>query len=307
MEDLKGFYLVTAAYDTLIQVTDLFPSNDEHPTKYQLAKTQANKMIHLDGPKFLVACNPYIFIYERVQRPSATAYSSKFKFVGHQSNVTDMALSEDKQFLYTCSEDKTWKRYKLCEFQAEFSVSTSSSLNTLTLITGTPFLVTGNDRGQLELWNTEDRSLVNTFKVGTSIVRSLAYSETHQKLIVGSQNGTVTLVSIVDGQFNMDGSVEAHSAILTRVTVSNNGDLFATASSDSTAKVFSVADLTQIAHLRDAQMVKWVWDVKFSRDDKYLFTGGTDCIARLWDIQSASILKVYRSHQRGITSIAVIN
>lgn len=49
---------------------------------------------------------------------------------------------------------------------------------------------------------------------------------------------------------------------------------------------------------------RWVWDVAFSGDSKFLVTASSDSVVRLWHVESAEIRREYTGHQKAVTALA---
>src|SRR5256885_813313 len=50
---------------------------------------------------------------------------------------------------------------------------------------------------------------------------------------------------------------------------------------------------------------RWVWDCAFSADSAYLVTVCSDHYARLWELQTAQIIRQYSGHHRGAVCVAL--
>ncbi|KAI9728743.1 MAG: TOR complex subunit lst8 [Chrysothrix sp. TS-e1954] len=50
---------------------------------------------------------------------------------------------------------------------------------------------------------------------------------------------------------------------------------------------------------------RWVWDCAFSADSAYLVTVCSDHYARLWELQTQSIIRQYQGHHRGAVCVAL--
>lgn len=49
---------------------------------------------------------------------------------------------------------------------------------------------------------------------------------------------------------------------------------------------------------------RWVWDVAFSADSKFLVTASSDSVVRLWHVENAEIRREYTGHQKAVTALA---
>lgn len=65
---------------------------------------------------------------------------------------------------------------------------------------------------------------------------------------------------------------KTQSSIFNQIFFSNYFRLLATTSADQTAKIWSTADFSLVQELKQENQ-RWVWDVAFSADSQYMFTG----------------------------------
>jgi G protein beta subunit-like protein len=104
--------------------------------------------------------------------------------------------------------------------------------------------------------------------------------------------------------------------------------MLATTSGDQTAKIWTTDNFTLQKTLSDPAQ-RWVWDVAFTSDSRYMFTGkfkrllttkllcsvrlirrsfsskgSSDNFARLWNLETGAVQREYAGHQKAVTSIA---
>jgi WD40 repeat protein len=298
----KGPYLIAASYDLTISVTDL--SNDSAsiavPPKFGLQNAQANRVIPLQGSRFAVASNPSIHIYDRtakINKPIQTCQS-------HQTNVTD--LTTDGTRLFSSSEDETWKTWDFATSRAVATAQASSSLNAIALVNSNSQIVTGNDHGQVEVWSIADQSLIAQHKVGASAIRSIAAGQAPGSIVLGCIDGAAFTARVAGADIAEVRKIQAHDVAITHVAVSPNGRLFATASADSSSKLWDWESAELNAHLVDRNQTRWIWDVAFTPDSQWVCTGGTDKVCRVWEVATGALKRQIEWHQKGVTCIAVI-
>jgi G protein beta subunit-like protein len=117
----------------------------------------------------------------------------------------------------------------------------------------------------------------------------------------------------------------AHQTYITRVLLSPDTRHLATCSADHTARIWSTdptaphndvpADNLPPRSERDKEAFplettlhghqRWVWDCAFSADSAYLVTACSDHYARLWELNSQSIIRQYNGHHRGAVCVAL--
>ena len=300
-----GPFIISAAYDLTICVTDLSVENGINmtPNKFQMQSAQANRIIPFTDTRFIVASNPYIYIYDRTAKTSKHLQS----FQGHQSNVTDLCFAGNN--LFSSSEDKSWQKWEFGKQRPIKNISTGCCLNAICLIKEKTILLTGNDHGQIEAWDPNTCEKLATQKLGPHPVRSIAECGKNGPIVAGLQNGTAYLFTynVEEKSMTITRTIEAHQNVLTRVAASPNGKYFATASADSTAIVWDVETGEMYYKLEDKAQTQWIWDVCFSADSTFVVTGGTDKFIRVWDLEKKTLKKTYEWHSKGVTCLTILN
>ena len=296
----SGPFLVAASYDLSISVTDISMCTSA-PIKFGLQNAQANKIIGLPSNRFAVASNPFIFIYNRTAKTNKPGQS----YQGHQTNVTDLCTDGSK--LYSCSEDETWRVWDFSQPRAVATYQTGCCLNTITLINENKWVVTGKDNGNGEVWEADTGKLILSERFSPKAIRSIVPSNNGNIIVIGCQDGNAVIADVTAEGIKELRRVNAHpNAFITRVAASKDGRLFATASSDSTAKIWNFEDCSLVNVLEDQSQTKWIWDVAFTNDCKLICTGGTDKVCRIWDVETGTLKKQIEWHQKGVTCIAII-
>lgn len=144
--------------------------------------------------------------------------------------------------------------------------------------------------------------------------------------VSNSMSGTVyvwRLVTVKDTtQVQPITNFHAHGTYITRVLLSPDVRHIATCSADHTARIWQV-DLSRARTKSPDEEVqegkepgfeieqeldghqRWVWDCAFSADSAYLVTACSDHYARLWELQSKTIIRQYNGHHRGAVCVAL--
>ena len=96
-----------------------------------------------------------------------------------------------------------------------------------------------------------------------------------------------------------------------KCSLSPDMSCLATASSDSTVKLWNISDLLSgprtpvepATILRGHQ--RWVWDCVFSLDSAYLVSASSDHTARLWDLSTGESIREYTGHTKAVCCVAL--
>jgi G protein beta subunit-like protein len=305
----RGPYLIAASYDLTISVTDLAADANSvaAPPKFGLQSAQANRIIGYLGSRFAVASNPSIFIYERGSKLNKPVIT----FQGHQSNVTDLCAVNGPR-IYSCSEDESWRTWDYPQVRSVGQVATGTCLNAIRLIADDKILVTGNDRGQLDLWSTTDSNRIFQAKVAPSEIRSIALIGDEGKAVVGCLDGTLVVVQFEGTSVRVLATFQGHKGACTQVNASPDGKMFCSCGQDSRAVIWDVDTIgckegcQMKRELKDKGQTRWIWGCAFTPDSMQLCAGGTDKICRIWDVETGALRRTIEWHQKGITCIAVV-
>jgi WD40 repeat protein len=156
------------------------------------------------------------------------------------------------------------------------------------------YVLTVTDNGTARVWKTSDWTSSPEFKIPEEHEGpgAWAFDPSEKYLVTAASSGNITIWEIP--------SVEVKSSIKTRdkgivwVAFNDSADLLVTASSDSTARVWTregKAIATFSGHRGD------VLSAEFSRDGKFIVTAGDDGTVRVWDVDAGSPVSVFKIHE----------
>ena len=295
--------IIAASYDLNFSITPIISdlSNSKFEAKQSLGSAQANRIVTTEDSKFAICTNPSILIYD-----PKSLNSRSIVYQGHQTNVTDVVFNGNT--FYSCSEDRTCKIWSRSSPRPTGTISTSSSLNSINLTPCKNYLITANEKGQVEMFDIRNAEKVNSIKISTVPIRSLALTQDGKKFVAVTHNGLGHIYSILDNNFEKISEFEAHpGAIPLRVVISPDSNSFVTTGSDSIAKLWDINNNQLKDVFKNQNMTKYLWDAAFTSDSKMLITGGTDKFIRVWDISTKEILATFDWHAKGITCLSIIN
>ena len=160
------------------------------------------------------------------------------------------------------------------------------------------FLATGDDRGEIHLWQVADGQPLLTFKGHTSCVWSVSFSPDGQTLASGSDDQTIRLWDIHTGQCLR--TLLGHTNWILSVSFSPDGQTLASGSHDCTIRLWQVSTgrCRQILPIANQ-----VWSVAFSPNGQILAGGSHNCQIWLWDVNTGQ-LQTWAGHNNRILSVA---
>jgi len=110
---------------------------------------------------------------------------------------------------------------------------------------------------------------------------------------------------------NPRAKLKAHSAYALKCKFSPDSTLLATTSADHSVKIWQTLTFELISTLTipitagsSETPHGWMWDCQFSGDSQHLITASSDCLARIWNIQSCQVEREFIGHSKAVTCLA---
>ena len=290
-------FVYTASYDLTVRLSQIFKEQViGKPQSFSVSTSQVNRIMCTDDRKIIIAINPYILIYDAPNR------GKLIQLTGHSTNVNDVICVNGNYF--SCSEDRTWQFWDPRQRTRSLKCcNTSSALNSIQIDSSQNYLITSNEKGQIEAWDLRTSTLLCSKKLSEQPIRSSAVSK-NNIIVSGCQDKYVRINSFNGTEFEEITSFQAHDDIILRTLISPDEKYFITTSADSSSKLWSMEDYTLKYHLTDEKQTEWVWDASFTKDSKYVVTGGTDKTYRTWEIETGKMIYSNSdAHTKGITAL----
>lgn len=210
-------------------------------------------------------------IYEQMAHPGAVV-----------KGVWDVCLVRGKDYFYTVGADMTIRRHHFRKGTMEDVVKSKEGIRAIAVHPVSGDLIAALLNGKIVRWKAdataqpyevlfEEKARNEKRSRGTRNTGNLVrFSPDGRWLAAGFENGSVQLYDYTKSEVSYQ--LSGHSAWITDIQFSPNGQFVATASMDKTAQVWNMQRLNEAPIvLRD--QTDWAWTVAFSTDNQKVVVG----------------------------------
>ncbi|MBE8965702.1 hypothetical protein IQ277_05445 [Nostocales cyanobacterium LEGE 12452] len=182
--------------------------------------------------------------------------------------------------------------------QSVFATSFKSVLS-VALSPDGKLLATGDQHGQIHLWQMADGKNLLTFKGHEDFIWTVTFSPDGKTLASGGHHGLVKLWDTQTGKCLK--TLDKHTGIVWSVSFSPDGQTLASGSQDTSIRLWDVhlGECLKVLHGHTG----WVCSVRFNPDGSILASGSDDCDIRFWDISRGICIKTLQGHVGKVWSV----
>lgn len=239
---------------------------------------------------------------------------------GHESIIDCLDFSPDGRLIASGSRDETARIFNMHTGAEIGRLSEGSSVKGGEHILSIAFspdgrhLATGAVDGMVRIWDTQTATIQRKYDIHGyhQRVESVAFSADGKLIAAGDSGGNV---SIYDWQVGTDVfdwqstslllRLEGHSGCVNDVSYSPRGKFIATASTDSTLRIWDATSSNELMRMScDAGPM---YSVAWSRDGKYVVSGGSDQKVYFWTMDSSEPQLVLEGHEDAVTNVEALS
>jgi WD40 repeat protein/serine/threonine protein kinase len=232
-----------------------------------------------------------------------------YKLVGHSSGLYAIAASPDGTRLATAGMDGTCKVWAASGRNESLSLVPSSPpgwVNAVCMLPDGRQVITGTQDGVVRLWNVAGAEVARILwgpRMGPEHreISALGLSRDGTRLVIGHGNVAGIVIDIATGLVlhEFTGALGGFGAL----SLSPNGNRFATGGRDRTATVWDLAKRERALVLRGHQDT--VTEAVFSPDGLHIATCSTDGSARLWNaVDGSEVGRLEPQERQHLLSVA---
>lgn len=207
-------------------------------------------------------------------------------FLGHSSNILSLAVTPDSTTLVSGGLDGI----KLWDLIAQRPLYTLTRFDNQTYALAVHpdgnILVSGSRDGKIKRWNLDTGTLIQGIPVHNSAVSVLAFTSDGNTMVSGSYDRSIKVWDLSRNRLELRYNLTGHAGRIRAIAINPDGTTLASASRDG-VRLWDLRTGELIAFLREHQ--DWVHSVAFSRDGRFLASGGFDRTIRIWQTASGDL------------------
>ncbi|KAL8738991.1 MAG: hypothetical protein Q9181_000273 [Wetmoreana brouardii] len=315
--------LCTAGYDHTIRFWEALSGICSRTIQH--SDSQVNRLCISPDKKWLAAAgNQNVKLYDiRSTNPSPV-----LTFDGHSGNVTGVAFHCEGKWMVTSSEDGTVKIWDTRSATIQRNYNHNHPVNDVVIHPNQGELIACDRGGDVRVWDLGENKCTHQLIPEEDVsVASVTVASDGSLLCAGNNLGNVYLWQMKQNRDVTSlipiTSFQAHKAYITRVLLSPDVRHLATCSADHNARIWAI-DPDAPHNIKGNENVpldrapgtlpletsleshqRWVWDCAFSADSAYLVTACSDHYARLWELNTQTVIRQYNGHHRGAVCVAL--
>lgn len=229
----------------------------------------------------------------------------------HKLSITCLAISPDDQFLYSASKDCSIVRWSLDTYsKTNFIVFRckknknmnkrnqyhSSTINCLAVSSDNKYLVSGDEKGVINVWQADSLEFVQTLNGHKNAITDLAVCPFTNSLYSSSKDALVKVWNL--NEFAYMETLFGHQAAITSVDVLNKDRVVTAGGTDKTLRVWKVQEESQLIFNGHSGSI----DLVRKLDEGFFVSGGDDGSLCLWGALKKVPLYIIRN-AHGLSSL----
>jgi WD40 repeat protein len=218
---------------------------------------------------------PYILVIN-------LATLNTIKIEGHNGPVTNlMFLPNSEYFLSYGIQDSTLRinDYVNSSVLKKFD----DRYTALTLSQDGKILVAGNEKGKIDIWNTNNMDIAESYEnITNRPIYAIEFSPDNSTIAVGNEDGIVYLGDVIGSDLFFTRSLPRQKSRINSIRFSPDGKLLATASLDGVVQLWVISRMDKMLPVAFKDHDDYVWSIAFSPDSEYLLAGTKDGILKMW-------------------------
>jgi WD40 repeat protein/DNA-binding SARP family transcriptional activator len=222
-------------------------------------------------------------------------------FSGHAGDVNEVIFSPDGERLATASSDRTIKIWDVVSGQPLFTLSEPDLVWSLAYSPDGTRLAAGGS-STWSLWDAATGQNLLTVPGHASLVTSVVFDSTGQRLATASSDGTARLWDTAGGRELL--ALAGHTSGIQGTAFAANDAQLLTTGRDMTIKTWDISPRASSEWFNLVGHSDRVYDVAYDPTGKLIATAGVDGRVKLWDAATGQETRTLNISDDGVWSVA---
>lgn len=289
---IDGQLLISASDDKTVKVWDI--KTGFCLANYELKQHKANAISITKNNKIIaIGCNcGYLELWH---------WQDDIHHIlqGHQGDINSLQFNHDDQFLFTASLDGTVKQWNLTDKTCFKTFNYSQNpIHCLSISPDDKLMLTVTINGNLQMWLIESVDCLYSLDNKDIFIHQAIFCPTGNSFATASES-TITFWNNLTGKIIK--SLIPQKGKIYSLAYSPNGKIITSASQQECLISFDIETGDRIDTLYGYSNHIWALSTD---NNKFLVSGGTDGILRLWSWEKSSPLKEIKAHKGVIFAVA---
>jgi WD40 repeat protein len=295
--------LALGMFEGVVRIVDAATGKDLHPGRGHAAPLSGIAFAP-DGKTLATAGGHAVQLWDATLGTMRTSFE-------HPDIVGAMAFSPDGRVLAaggggergpTCRKIQLWSP---ASGKLLHSISTSRERPEVRSLAFSPdsnllAWADGTTHSSVHLWDVFAATEVQKEALAGTSAEVVGISPDNGTFVTGDRGNVLRLWELPKGKERpLSGK---HGGMITGLAFAPHSQMFATSSKDGTVRVWEVLSGKELFRLTSTG---GFGAVVFSKDGKFIFTGGTDGQIRLWHVFTATLVRTWEGHRAEVTGLSL--
>ncbi len=213
------------------------------------------------------------------------------------SDTPTIAIDPQQQLLIATTENHQIKARYIYEGKEHIYGKHDAWILSLALSSDCAYLATGDRQGIVKIWDTEQKSQINTIEHNAPIL-GIVITPDNQYLIAVDGKQQILFWLMKTSQLH---TIKPLGDLVRSIAISPNGKYLALGLQSGNIQIWDAENFTVKHYL--AQLHQQVWSLTFDPQSQILASGGTDTNLCLWDVGSGNLICQPHSEQNSIYAL----
>ncbi len=221
----------------------------------------------------------------------------------HTNIVSAIALDPQGRIFASSSYDGTVRIWQLSTGQQLRVLQHGEPVYCVAISADSRMVASGGKDRTIKLWNAHTGQLIRTlggwFGGHSDTVLTVAFHPDRKRLASGSADRTVRLWKLNSGKELRQ--ISGYSNAITSLAISPDGKILVTGSLEKAIKIRQFGSGQLVRSLRETYKIL---TVAFSPDGETFASGGSDGLARLWNLKTGKVLQEFAGHSDFVSAVS---